>query len=225
MGHVVRRVADVGRASRPAVPPSRSRTVSRSARSWHGWKPSVSALTTGTRRAGGHLGEPVVAEGPHDDRAPRTGTAPGRRRRASRPGRSGWSGVSTMIGLPPSSAMPASNESRVRRLGLSKSTATDCGPASGRCPNRSAFIAAARSSTSACSAGVRSSSRRKCRTLGSDIVAPASSASARAATNASACSAVRISGGASRIASGWTALTRKPGVAQRGRRRPPTPAR
>lgn len=33
---------------RPAVPPNRSRTVSRSARIWQGWKPSVSALTTGT---------------------------------------------------------------------------------------------------------------------------------------------------------------------------------
>lgn len=33
---------------RPVVPPHRSLMVSRSASSWHGWKPSVSALTTGT---------------------------------------------------------------------------------------------------------------------------------------------------------------------------------
>ena len=36
------------RASGPSVAPSRSRMVSRSASSWQGWKPSVSALTTGT---------------------------------------------------------------------------------------------------------------------------------------------------------------------------------
>src|SRR5690606_11907170 len=34
---------------RPAVPPNRSRTVSRSASAWQGWNPSVSAFTTGTR--------------------------------------------------------------------------------------------------------------------------------------------------------------------------------
>src|SRR5574342_579205 len=67
-------------------------------------------------------------------------------------------------GCPPSSATPASKETRVRSDCFSKITATARGPASGRCPYRSAFKVAARSSTSDCSAGVRSSSRRKCLT-------------------------------------------------------------
>ena len=36
--------------------------------------------------------------------------------------------ASTIIGVPPSWAMPASNDSRVRVDGLSKITATACGP-------------------------------------------------------------------------------------------------
>ena len=153
------------------------------------------------------------------DRGRRSGTAPGRRRRATRPGRSGWPGASTMIGWPPSSAMPASNDTRVRRLGLSKSTATDRGPASGRCAYRSAFIAAARSSTAACSAGLRSSSRRKCRIMRATLVQ--ASVRGSAARNASACSAVRISGGASRITSG---LHRVDQEARRPAARPATAA-
>ena len=35
---------------------------------------------------------------------------------------------STSIGLPPSSAMPAANDTWVRSVGLSKIIATDCGP-------------------------------------------------------------------------------------------------
>ena len=69
---------------------------------------------------------------------------------------------STTIGYPPSSAIPATNEAWVRSVGLSKMIATVCGPASGLRPYGAAFSAAARSSTSACSAAVRSSSRRKC---------------------------------------------------------------
>src|SRR5215471_9488416 len=65
-------------------------------------------------------------------------------------------------GYPPSSAMPTLNETRVRVECLSKSTATARGPASGWRTRRLAFIASARSSTSRSSAGLRSSSRRKC---------------------------------------------------------------
>ena len=43
-----------------------------------------------------------------------------------------------------------------------RSARPTCGPASGRCRCRSAFIASARSSTSSSSSGARSSSRRKC---------------------------------------------------------------
>ena len=53
---------------RPASVPLCSRIVSRSASSWHGWKSSLSALTTGTRRAGGHLLEPGLRVGAPDDR-------------------------------------------------------------------------------------------------------------------------------------------------------------
>ena len=68
---------------------------------------------------------------------------------------------STSIGKPPSSAIPAANEDWVRSVGLSKIIATERGPASGWSANGEAFIAAARSSTAACSAGVRSSSRSR----------------------------------------------------------------
>src|SRR3954447_4059908 len=58
--------------------------------------------------------------------------------------------------------MPTWNDTLVRVEGLSKSTATERGPSSGRAAKRSFFNASARSRTSTCSAGVRSSSRRKC---------------------------------------------------------------
>jgi len=67
-------------------------------------------------------------------------------------------------GFPPSSAMPTANETLVRRDALSSSSATLRGPASGCQRYRSAFIDMASCSTSPCSAGVRSSSRRKCLT-------------------------------------------------------------
>src|ERR1700722_8203715 len=69
--------------------------------------------------------------------------------------------VSMTSGSPPSSPMPTVNETRVRSDGLSNRTATARGPSSGRRANRACFIAAASSRISACSAGARSSSRRK----------------------------------------------------------------
>src|SRR3954447_15887532 len=70
-----------------------------------------------------------------------------------------------MIGWPPSSAMPASNDSRVRVDGFSKTTATDLGPSSGRDANGSFFIRSASSRIAACSSPVMSSSTRKWRGL------------------------------------------------------------
>ena len=67
--------------------------------------------------------------------------------------------------LPPRSAMPTANDTRVRVDDLSKITATVCGPASGLRPQRSALICSARSRIAVCSAWVRSSSRRKCRVM------------------------------------------------------------
>jgi hypothetical protein len=46
---------------------------------------------------------------------------------------------SMMTGLPPSCAMPTSNDNRVRVEFFSKITATDLGPASGFAVNRSAL--------------------------------------------------------------------------------------
>ena len=66
-------------------------------------------------------------------------------------------------GNPPSSAMPVEKDTWVRSVGLSKRTATPCGPASGERTNRSSRNAMPSSSTSRCSSGVRSSSRRKWR--------------------------------------------------------------
>ena len=97
--------------------------------------------------------------------------------------------------------MPISKENRVRVEFFSKMTATPRGPCSGRRLNGWRFNSAARSSTSACSAGVRSSSRRKCRTL---IVLPAgvSSMPGSSARKPSSWASVMISGGASRTTSG-----------------------
>src|SRR4051812_39345976 len=68
-----------------------------------------------------------------------------------------------MIGGPPSSAMPASKDSRGRVEGFSKIMTTDWGPASGLYENRSSFIFSARSRTPSTSEGLRSSSTRKWR--------------------------------------------------------------
>ena len=54
---------------RPARSPLCSRTVSQSARIWHGWKSSVRALITGTPACGGHLLEiGLVERAPGDGR-------------------------------------------------------------------------------------------------------------------------------------------------------------
>ena len=144
----------------PCVRPSRSRTVSRSASTWHGWNPSVRAFTTGTVAAAAR----AARRGSESDRITIAATYRDSTRAASSTvsPRPKWVARASMtIGCPPSSAMPASNDTRVRSDGFSKTTATDRGPASGRWPYRSAFIVAAMSRTAACSSGVRSSSRRK----------------------------------------------------------------
>src|SRR5256885_14095001 len=71
-----------------------------------------------------------------------------------------------MIGCPPSAAMPASNERRVRVEGFSKMTATDFGPSRGRETKGSFFIRSASSRIAACSSAVMSSSTRKWRGWG-----------------------------------------------------------
>ena len=118
--------------------------------------------------------------------------------------------VSISRGSPPSSATPTVKETRVRRLGLSKSRATDFGPASGRRP------------------AVRLHRGRQAQHLGllgrGEVVVAEEvprhgyalspwtwvRMAGSASTNPVASAWVRISGGASRTASGWTALTRNP---------------
>ena len=210
------RKVSVSPASRPAA----IWIVSRSARIWHGWNWSVSALMTGTRLtaaicsiwscpkvrhtiAATWLASTLVMSSTD---SPRPACVPC---------------ASITSGYPPSSAMPTANDTLVRSDGLSNSTATARGPASVRSASRSALSLLASASTSACSAGDRSSSRRKCRTApaaGGVTTFPGPRARrwrrrespAARAMNESASAADRISGGASRTASGWTALTRNP---------------
>ena len=142
--------------------PLASAMACRSARIWHGWKLSVSALMTGTSLAAAraasrswpNVRQAIAATWRLSTRAVSPTVSP-------RPSCVLWDSMTS--GLPPRSATPVAKETRVRRDGLSNITTTVCGPASGLRANRSAFIRAARSSTSACSAGFRSSSRRKCR--------------------------------------------------------------
>ena len=120
------------------------------------------------------------------------------------------------------SATPVAKETRVRVEVLSKMTATVLRPAPDpakvlhavRC---AFFSATARSRTSACSAGVRSVSMRKC--AGHDAAPsvtgrrwPSEMRAGSAARNWSACSSVRMSGGASRMVAGRGAVDDEPGV-------------
>src|SRR6266545_3313926 len=145
----------------PAVRPNRSCTVCRSASSWHGWNPSVSAFTTGTVAAWA--------------RSTSRWSSNVRITMASTYRESTWAAsdidsprpkwvlrASITSGWPPSWAIPTSNDTRVRSDSFSKITAT-ARPSSGRASSGFRLRSAARSRTSACSAAVRSSSRRKCR--------------------------------------------------------------
>src|SRR5699024_9011514 len=68
-------------------------------------------------------------------------------------------------GCPPSAAMPAANDTRVRVEVLSKMTAAVCGPASGVRELGAALSSTARSRTLPSSAGPRSESLRKWRVM------------------------------------------------------------
>ena len=121
---------------------------------------------------------------------------------------------STTIGKPPSPVTAPTNDTWVRRVGLSNRIETVRGPSRQRSAKGAALRASARSSTARCSAAVRSSSARKWRRV---IGRPrrwrgvaASSSPGRASTNRSSSAVVTTSGGARRIASGATGLTMKP---------------
>ena len=214
MGHVVGGVADVGQrpAGRAAEPlPDGQQVGEQLAR--------VEAVGQRVdhrhRRARGQLREPLVAVGAHHDRADVAGQHPAgvderlapaevgacrcRRRSGCRRGRrcrprttAGCAGSACRRAPRPTAARPAAGSA-----------------------NRSAFIAAARSSTAACSAGVRSSSRRKClmpRRPGRQRPEPPEAPRGTRRPG-------RRSGSAAARAGrrpGCTGLTRKPAAAQRG---------
>src|SRR6218665_430607 len=138
--------------------------VSRSASNWHGWKSSDSALITGTRMSEAISSSPDCANVRHTIAATcRSNTRAVSAIDSLLPS---WLSADEMTsGTPPRSAIPTANDTRVRVDVLSKMAATVWGPASGRCANRLGFICSARSSTSACSARPRASSRKKCRVI------------------------------------------------------------
>ena len=120
--------------------------------------------------------------------------------------RPSWLACASMItGVPPSWAMPTSNETRVRVLALSNSTATAFGPASGLCAERIGLH--------------RDGQLQHLGLLGRGEVVvaqevPRHRAASRipgsAMRNSSACASVSTSGGASRTRSGTALLTRNP---------------
>src|SRR3954465_12679645 len=145
--------------------------VCRSARIWHGWYSSVRALTTGpppaeamaSMRSCPNVRQTIAAAWRPSTRAVSSIGSP----------RPSWllPGSHTS-GEPPSSATPTENDTRVRVDGLSKRTATVRGTPWGAASGvgaaavcRVALSEAASASTSACSAGSRSSSLRKCLTV------------------------------------------------------------
>ena len=150
------------RQRRRARPCARG-SVSRSASSWQGWKSSVSALTTGTPACSAIASSRSWrVRAPHDDRrlpAEHPGDVldglahadPGeaRRRRSSGSRRARRCRPRTTPGCAASACRRSSRPSAGRPAASASYGA--------------ALSSAARASTSACSAGVRSSSRRKCR--------------------------------------------------------------
>ena len=105
--------------------------MNRSASTWHGWYPSVSAFTTGTVAAPAN----AAMRASESDRITIAATYLDSTRAASStvsPRPKCMLRASMTTGCPPSSAMPASNDTRVRSDGFSKMTATDRGPVSGR---------------------------------------------------------------------------------------------
>ena len=107
--------------------------------------------------------------------------------------------------------MPTANDTRVRVDGLSKITATARGPASAWSANGSALSGDRRAGSRA--PAPRRSGRRHAGSGAGHAAGLRSRRAGRAgsaATKSSTCAAVSTSGGASRIASGWTGLTMNP---------------
>src|SRR5699024_1030863 len=136
--------------------------VCRSARIWQGWNSSVSALTTGTVAVAAISSmrswpkvRQTIAE------TIRVSTCVVSVIDSPRP--SWLDPASITSGLPPSSATPVAKDTRVRVEDLSNMIATVRGPSRGRRAKRSPASSSARARTSFCSAGARSSSRRKWR--------------------------------------------------------------
>ena len=154
-------------------------------------------------------------------RWPRPGVrARARCRRSTRGRRPGRATPSMIIGKPPSSAMPEAKDAWVRRVGLSKSTATVRGPASGRSSYGLAFELQRQLEHRGLL--LRARGRRRAGGGGSWLLragaVAASRMSGQASRNESAWSAVRISGGASRTPLGRGVVDDEPRVEGGGER-------
>src|SRR5699024_1434180 len=136
--------------------------VCRSARIWQGWNSSVRALTTGTVACAAISSMRSWPKVRHTiAETIRVSTSVVSAMDSPRP--SWLAPASITSGLPPSSATPVAKEIRVRVEDLSKRIATVRGPSRGRRAKRSCESSRARARTCFCSAGPRSSSRRKWR--------------------------------------------------------------
>ena len=204
----------------PASSPRCSRIVIRSASSWQGWKSSVSALTTGTPGVRGHRLEVGLGEGAPDDRRGLAAEDPGDVRDRLAHADAGQRAVdehrvAAELGDAGGERRPACAGWACRR------SSRPCGAVERARSKGSALIAAARSRTRACSAGVRSSSRRKWRVTTAPPIQASSRIAGQAARKASASSSVSTRGGARRIRSGGRVVDDEARARARARRRRP----
>ena len=201
---------------RPASSPLCSRTVSRSARSWQGWKSSVSALTTGTRRT-----RPSPRAGP-GRRCARRSTD------ACRPSTRAMSATDSRRRCRRGRRRRASGSRRARRcrprtttwvrsVGLSKIIATVCGPAQRlRVVRRGLELGGQVEHLGLLGRGQVVVAQEVAGHGGRPARAPRRGSPARRRGTRRRRRSVSISGGASRIRSGVGLLTMKP-ACERGR--------
>ena len=205
MGHVVGAVPDVGQGQ-PGQPASLLPDGHQVGQHLTGMELIGQRVDHRHARVRGHLRDPGLLEGPPDDRRALPAEHPrgvGDRLPLADPGQPAIDDHREPAQLGHSGAERGLGAQRrlVEQQG-------DAARASQRADlNGSALSASARSSTAACSAGVRSSSARKWRRVMSRL---RPSRPGRAATKESSCDSVMIRGGASRSTSGRGALTMKP---------------
>ena len=210
----------VTRDARRALPLC-SRTVCRSASSWQGWNSSVSALTTARRRAPPSSSSRSWCAVRHTIAA---ACRPSTRAVSSTDSRDAHRGEAAVDDHRVAAELgDAGREGDLGAQGRLVEDQRDRPRAGERLVRRtaSALSSAARSRTSACSAGDRSSSRRKWRVMRWSPGAAAGrrrGSAGRAATSASRSAAVITSGGANRSRVGRGGVEDEAGLARRRRR-------